>query len=135
HNQAIWLVAKETPYASDQDGHTPFLFTPMFRYYELAANLQGLHAIKARETQPWFYADSRSFYRSSLDSNFNEADRHLRSQTVVSASVDSIEMLLVAAGEPTPRFERDQRLFKLFGGNFFKRVSSLKEMQSRDHEG
>jgi hypothetical protein len=125
HNQAVWEAARDADYDVGPDGSVPFLYTPMWAYYELACTLRGLESRKAAEQEPVHYLDSRSALRFSPLLGSGTGDQPtgllLRRQTeVVSEIFDGISMLRNGNGFPDPQFVRLAGISLLLGGNEFR---------------
>ena len=127
HNHPIWTASKYAAYQPGSDGAICFLYTPLFRYYELACVLRGLsYSRDPVNFRSGFYMDSHSLRRVAPgDPNQTLALRldilrrcHIFS--VPNGGDGDYRMLYIDSSGSSPDNNKLACLVSVFAGNDFR---------------
>ena len=127
HNHPIWIASKYASYQPGPDGAIRFLYTPVFRYYELACVLRSLpYTRDLVGSGSGFYMDSRSLRRVAPGDPNQTLALHLdilrrcHIFTVPNGGDGDYKMLFIDSGVLSPDNTKLACLVSVFAGNDFR---------------
>ena len=126
-NHPIWIASKYASYRPGPDGAIPFLYTPLFRYYELACLLRSLpYTRDLVGSKSGFYMDSRSLRRVAPgDRNQNltwilDILSRCHIFSVPNGGDGDYKMLFIDSSDLAPDNAKLACLVSVFAGNDFR---------------